>query len=182
MGGKFPWVGHGVGVPVKVGGAVVGHGGGVGGGVGVGDGVGVGIGVQMRNRIDALLLPKSPLATARSCLPSALKSPTATENGPVSAAKLVAALKLPTPSPNRTDTLLEARFATTRSCLPSPLKSPMATDQELLPAAKLVAALKLPAPSPNRTETLPLALLPALATARSCSPSPLKSPTAADSR
>jgi len=36
--------------------------------------------------------------------------------------KLVGALKLAVPSPNKIDTLLEPKFDTTRSCLPSPLE------------------------------------------------------------
>ena len=44
---------------------------------------------------------------------------------------------------------------------------------------KFVAALKLPAPSPNKIDTLSESLL---ATARSCLPSPLKSPTATELR
>ena len=68
-------------------------------------------------------------------------------------AKLVAALKLPVPSPNKIDTLSEPMLATARSCLPSPLKSPTATELGRLPVPKLVGALKLPVPLPNKIDT-----------------------------
>src|SRR5436309_7499474 len=99
------------------------------------------------------------------------------ERGLLPAPKLVAALKLPAPSPKKIDTLAELKLATARSCLPSPLKSPTATEKGLVPAPKLVAALKLPAPSPKKIDTL---FELKLATARSCLPSPLKSPTATE--
>ena len=89
-------VGVGVGVGVAVGVAV---------GVGVVVGVGVGVAAQSRNKIDTLF--ESVLAMARSCLPSPLKSPTATEMGLVPTPKLVAAPKLPAPFPNKIDTLAE---------------------------------------------------------------------------
>src|SRR2546426_1181250 len=104
--------------------------------------------------------------------------------GPVATAKLMAAPKEPVPLPCRTDTLLLFRFATARSCLLSPSKSPIATEQGPLPTAtnggraptaKLVGAPKEPVPLPSRMDTL---LLPLLATARSCLPSLLKSPSA----
>ena len=65
---------------------------GVGLAVAVGVGVGVGVIPQVRKKIDTLL--ESWLATARSCLPSPLKSPTTTETGPLPAPKLPAAAKL----------------------------------------------------------------------------------------
>ena len=77
----------------------------VGVAVGVGVGVGVGVAAQSRNKIDTLF--ESVLAMARSCLPSPLKSPTATEMGLVPTPKLVAAPKLPAPFPNKIDTLAE---------------------------------------------------------------------------
>src|SRR5437773_12414797 len=83
------------------------------------------------------------LARVRSCVSSPVKSPTATERGPVPAPKLVAALKLPAPSPKKIETSAELLLATARSCLPSPLKSPTATEKGLVPAPKLVAAVKL---------------------------------------
>src|SRR5207249_946411 len=60
---------------------------------------------QLRNKIDTSW--ESALATARSCLPSPLLSGTATEAGPVAAAKLAVALKLPAPLPKKIDTLFE---------------------------------------------------------------------------
>ena len=57
--------------------------------------------VPSPSKIETLL--ESEFATARSCLPSPLKSPTATEIGPLPVPKLVAALKLPVPSPSRID-------------------------------------------------------------------------------
>src|SRR5437868_4694335 len=97
--------------------------------VGVGSG-GVGVGVdpgpQIRNKIETL--SESALATAKSCLPSPLKSPTAIETGALATPKFPPTLKLPAPSPNKIDTLSEPMLATTRSCLPSPLKSPTATE------------------------------------------------------
>src|SRR5437588_8550090 len=83
------------------------------------------------------------LDTARSCLPSPLKSPTAIERGLLHTPKLVAALKLPAPLPNKTDMLSEFWLATAKSCLPSPLKSPTANERGAVPAPKLVAAAKL---------------------------------------
>ena len=79
--------------------------------------------LRLRIKIETFELK---LAVARSCLPSPLKSPTATERGLLPAPKLVGALKLPAPSPNKIDTLFPA--PTARSCLPSPLKSPTATE------------------------------------------------------
>ena len=78
-----PGVGDGVGVAVGLGvgvGVDVGLGVGVGVGPGVGDGVAVGVGVgvvnaQSRNNIDTVF--EFQFATAMSCLPSPLKSPTA---------------------------------------------------------------------------------------------------------
>ena len=73
------------------------------------------------------------LATARSALPSPLKSPTATETGPSPTANRGpgAGVKPPVPSPRRTETSLLAKFATARSALPSRLKSPTATEDGL---------------------------------------------------
>ena len=113
-------------------------------GVGVGVGLGVGVGevkAQSRNKIDTL--SEMRLATARSCLASPLKSPTAIEKGKLSAPKFVGALKLPAPLPNKIDTLFEPMLATARSWLPSPLKSPTAAELGPKPAPKLLAAAKL---------------------------------------
>ena len=99
-------VGGGVGVGVTVGvGVVVGVAVGFGLAVAVGVGVGVGVVPQARKKIETLL--ESWLATARSCLASPLKSPTATKAGPVAPSKVMGALKLPAPSPSKIDTVSE---------------------------------------------------------------------------
>jgi len=72
-------------------------------------------------------------ATARSGLPSPLKSPTATETGLEPTATGAAAVKAPVPDPNNTDTLFELTFATARSRLESPSKSPTATETGVVP-------------------------------------------------
>ena len=64
--------------------------------------------------------------TARSNMPSPLKSPVVIPRGPapVASGLPVATVKLPVPVPRSTVTLLSASFATARSSLPSPSKSP----------------------------------------------------------
>ena len=86
-------------------------------------------------------------------------------------------VKVPSPLPRRTLTLLPLPFATARSSWPSPLKSPTATDCGPLPAPTSAALVKVPSPLPSRTLTL---LLPLFATARSSLPSASKSPTATE--
>ena len=130
----------------------------------------------MPRSTETSLLPG--FATARSGLPSAFRSPMATDLRSDPTAKLAAGLKAPVPIPKRTETLLLSRFATARSGLPSPLRSPMATERGRVPTAKLAAGSKAPAPLPRRTETL---LLVWFATARSGLPSPLRSPMARES-
>src|SRR5947207_13480746 len=76
--------------------------------------------------------------TAKSSLPSPLKSPTATDWGP-GAPKFTGALKVPSPLPSSTLTFLLPAFATARSSLPSPLKSPTAADVGFDPAWTLHA-------------------------------------------
>ena len=93
------------------------------------------------NNTDTLFEPL--LATARSCLPSPLKSPTATKKGPLPTLKLVAAPKPPAPLPSKSETLASPVLATARSCLPSPLKSPTATERGVVPTPKFVAGAKL---------------------------------------
>ena len=66
------------------------------------------------------------LATARSALPSPLKSPAATERFSANK-KLRAARNVPSPLPNNTETQPK-KWATARSSLPSPLKSPTTMD------------------------------------------------------
>jgi hypothetical protein len=96
---------------------------------------------QVLSRIDTLSEPS--LATARSSLPSPLKSATATEAGVVPTAKFVAIPKAPVPLPKRIDTVAESPFATARSTMLSPLKSPTATDWGLAPTLKFAAGPKL---------------------------------------
>src|SRR5882672_7922313 len=69
-------------------------------------------------------------ATAKSDLPSRLKSATATEKGPEPAPTGEPAgwLNPPAPFPSKIVTLLESPFATARSGFPSRLKSPTATE------------------------------------------------------
>ena len=94
-------------------------------------------------------------------------------------------MKLPVPSPSRIDTIpgddsstsFPNRFTTARSSFPLPRKSPTAIEYGPLPTVTMgvAAGEKLPVPSPSRIETV---LSWKLATARSRTPSPLKSPTA----
>src|SRR6266571_5259622 len=76
-------------------------------------------------------------------------------------------------------TVLVPRLTVARSCFPSSLKSPMTKDLGEVPTAygEPGAGLRTPAPLPRRIVTL---VLSALAVARSCLPSPLKSPATAD--
>ena len=123
-------------------------------------------------------------ATARSNFPSALKSPTATEAGLVPTVKNTANPKVPSPAPSRMRTPPDAS-AMARSSFPSPLKSAAATETGCTPTTKFVTAPKVPSPAPRRMETPGLVAdvpnLFVLATTRSSSPSPLKSPTTTDS-
>src|SRR5215471_18412905 len=59
------------------------------------------------------------LATARSDIPSPLKSPTATEKGPLPTPKYAVGRKVPSPMPSSTNTLSKPRLATARSWIPS---------------------------------------------------------------
>src|SRR5258708_19102448 len=100
-------------------------------------------------------LPKETpeLATARSSLPSQLKSPTATDRELDPAPKSTAGPKVPSPLPSSTETLFEPTLATAKSSSPSPLKSPTTTETRLDPAPKFTAAPKQPSPLPTRTQT-----------------------------
>src|SRR5439155_22830255 len=125
-------------------------------------------------------------AAPRLCPPTPLKAPNAHGEGKVQqtpTGKFIATWKVPSPLPSRTETLLEFILATARSCVPSPLRSPTVTErgplQQPLPSEKFVSARKVPSPLPSSTETLAESKL---ATARSCTPSPLKSPTVTESR
>ena len=84
--------------------------------------------------------------------------------------------KLPSPLPNKTETLPDELLAVAKSIFPSALKSPLAIARGCVPTPKLVAALKFPVPSPNSIDTLfeP----PSLLVAKSGLLSPLKSPKA----
>src|SRR5579859_4956391 len=119
------------------------------------------------------------LVTAKSSLPSLLKSPMATDKGTLPVAGDEGeAVNVPSPLPNRIVTVLLAKFGTAKSNFPSPLKSPTATEFGALPVAGDEAVgVKVPSPFPNRIVTLLLLLL---ATAKSGFPSPLKSPIATE--
>src|SRR3954470_13624032 len=69
---------------------------------------------QALSRIDTLFT--LGLAATRSCLPSPLKSATATDIGLLPTAKLVGAPKEPVPVPSSTNMLLEPELAVARSC------------------------------------------------------------------
>src|SRR6266702_1857452 len=115
------------------------------------------------------------LATARSSLPSPLKSPTVTPAGPLPTVKLGAGMKVPLPLPSSTEAVPESTLETARSGLPSPLKSPTATSPGWVPTGKVFGAWKVPSPLPSNTQAVQS---PKLTTARSGFPSPLKSATA----
>src|SRR6266404_5750602 len=138
-------------------------------------------------------MSRQQCATARSRLPSPLKSPTATDlgNDPISG-YFTAGFKVPSPLP-RSTLIAPFRhpwpfvhsFATTTSSLPSLLKSPVATADVCFPADRFVPArVKLPSPLPNSTLTSPFAHSPLathqFAATTSGLPSPLRSPIAMD--
>src|SRR2546430_17595808 len=90
--------------------------------------------------------------TARSCLPSPLKSPTTIEPGVSSKAYLLgdrkptssAPIRIPTlPLPEPTIVGGEVLLATPRSCLPSRLNSPTAKELVWPPAKCLIGAREL---------------------------------------
>src|SRR5437773_1412064 len=120
-------------------------------------------------------------ATAKSDLPSRLKSPTATDWGPEPAltGDPVASTNPPPALANRIVTFADSAFATAKSGLPSRLKSATATDSgpDPPPSGEPGASTKLPLPTPNR-----IVSLVSLPTARSGLVSPLKSPAAKDAR
>ncbi len=82
------------------------------------------------SRMETVLLPR--FATAKSGLPSPLKSPMLTETGllPVGKSTLVAKVGVVATVVvlSRMETVLLLKFATAKSGLPSPLKSPMLTE------------------------------------------------------
>src|SRR5262249_14995600 len=127
------------------------------------------------------------LATTRSGLPSPLKSPTATERGPLPVVKafrvakedVVAAVGVVLSS---TDTVLAPQLVTTRSGLRSQLKSPTAREWGAVPVAKFcwVAKEEVAAPAGVVLSSTDTVSAPRLAIARSSLPSPLKSATATE--
>src|SRR5262249_49356905 len=72
---------------------------------------------------------ETKLAVTRSGLPSAFRSPMATEYGPGPVAKSVLDGKLPVPFPRSTETWDEEVSVASRSWLPSPFRSPTATER-----------------------------------------------------
>ncbi len=122
------------------------------------------------------------LATSTSFFAFPLMSAATTDSGLLMPSRTEkATLKLPVPSPRRTDRLPSSlrgspsRLATTRSAMPSESKSPTTTDVGASPTATSGAAVKLPLPSPKKIETLSAS---ETTTARSALASLLKSPTA----
>src|SRR2546421_316634 len=124
--------------------------------------------------------PPFPLATARSGLPSRLKSLTATKIDEAPTGKLVAVPKPPAPLPNRTETSLVLKFDTAKSGLPSRLKSPIATERGLFPTPKFVAAANAAPPQGEPLQVLSKTVALLVVATRSGLPSRLKSPTATD--
>jgi hypothetical protein len=93
-------------------------------------------------------------ATARSSLPSPLKSPTATAAGPSPTPNVSAVWKVPSPLPRSTETMSESKLATARSGLPSPLKSPTVTERGGVSTRVFTGGPKVPSPLPGSTETV----------------------------
>src|SRR6202012_4744734 len=99
------------------------------------------------------------LVTARSSLPSRLKSPTAMELGKFSTVTVDGAgVKPPWPSFNRIGTDDAPAFATAISILPSPLKSPVASASGISPTVIEGATKKVPSCLPSRIAMFPLVL------------------------
>ena len=106
----FVGVGVGVNVSVAVAVAVL-----VGVSVGVLVGVFVGVDAAAQLLVRIETSPPLRLPAAKSCLPSPLKSPTATEKGWLPATKFAGGLKLPVPLPNKTERLNAEKLAVERS-------------------------------------------------------------------
>lgn len=114
-----------------------------------------------------VLLPA--LATARSGMPSPLKSAVTIPIGSSPVGKLAAAaVNVPSPFPNSTVILLLSSLAIARSGMPSSLKSPTTIELPARLAGRLSASVNVPSPLPRSTAPF--------AVARSRMPSPLKSP------
>src|SRR5579863_4896106 len=77
--------------------------------------------------------PQLSFTTARSGLPSLLKSATTMPKGSTPTAFVVGVLNVPSPSPSNTETVLSKSLVTARSSLPSRLKSPVAINAGSLP-------------------------------------------------
>src|SRR5215471_5741783 len=119
----------------------------------------------------------SELATAKSSVPSPLKSPTARATELKRTVGEETSLNVPSPFPNRMLTVLSADFATARSRLPSPLKSAITTAVGFAPTVTTATGAKVNVPSPLPSRTVML-LSKEFATTRSSFPSPLRSSTA----
>src|SRR6476469_3648111 len=138
-------------------------------------------GAVVLSRMEAVLLPA--FATAKSGLPSPLKSPMLMEAGLVPVAKGTWVAKVGVAAPvavvlSRMEAVLLPAFATAKSGLPSPLMSPMLTDWGLLPVVKssLVAKVGVEAPVGVVLSRMEAVLLSRFAVAKSGFPSPLMSP------
>src|SRR5271166_6300927 len=103
------------------------------------------------------------LVTARSAMPSPLKSPTATNKGPPPTSYATGGWKLPSRLPSSTLTVpglkllqrkLSLQFVMAKSAMPSPLKSPIATPNGALPAGYVCCGWKVDMPGPT-SPTLP---------------------------
>src|SRR5262249_52780984 len=118
-----------------------------------------------------------PLATARSILPSPLKSPATTSVGDdpgIPPAYLTGRARLPGPVQRRSDTPFRKPLPTTTSSCRSRLAPTALRDVTWPSRGNAPREEKPPAPSPRRTRTKPATS----STTRSSLPSPLKSPTA----
>ena len=84
-----------------------------------------------------LMVLSAKFATARSGIPSPLKSPTTTPCGSSPTVKAVCDPKVPSPTPSRTLTVpgLEPELVTAKSSTPMLLKSPIATVSGINPTA-----------------------------------------------
>ena len=104
-------------------------------------------------RCKPLALPaKLPplLATAKSCLPSALKSPTLIPCGalPTLTSGTAGAVKPPSPFPKRTDTVSASKFVEIMSTIPSRLKSPKAILEKVEPEPAVGTEFVCTSPKP----------------------------------
>ena len=119
--------------------------------------------------------------TARSRIPSPLKSPVAIPAGafPTRTGVPVGCVKVPSPLPNRMFRLLLKPLVTAKSSFPSPLKSPATSPARPSPRSVAPeAGVKVPSPLPSKTAAAAeLAETENSKSAKSCFPSPLKSPT-----